>query len=641
MDLEEVQVASATQPSIDDRAEEHKNAATVSGFPYTKETKTPYSRAGASKETPPPIWVCASGMYCIERDVPRTGSNSCFICMKFVHTGCTVNDAQQSTCCIMCEPVAPTATNANATGNTSSTSTSATANATASTVEQRQSDQDVSGMQTDFDNTATGNTSSTSTSANATATATGNTTSTSTASTVEQRQPDQDVSGMQTDFDNTATGNNTSSTSTSATANATATGNTTSTSTASTVEQRQPDQAVSGMQTDFDKLLITQKQRMEASLVVSQAQRNQADFEKGQSRPGPGEQAGKRSRIINVSGSVYSKEAEHQATHQDTPSLPASSVPSVMDFSHKSNDVCSKEARQRESEHQATHQDTPSLPASSVPSVMDSSHKSIDVCRFAKRKNAHRVDVQSDINNLLHVDVLPTPSGLDLLSSPKSVGRDDANNEELTPSIPYGPLFPDVPATDDSTDSGSIFSFDESELEEDTKLIGEHEPPPPPSELEEDMNTVREHEPPPPPPPKGKKSPPPRKVSPRNHQPKHKSKSLKNQAMDFVEIWNKGIGGGVNSNDLEMSLTASKPAARKDKAVSPKAIKKFKKISSTASNSSRRRTRSQSQSTRRGRSTTPRSKEERTTLEQEIENIEEQAKAELLKELKDMEEQQE
>ena len=590
MDLEEVQVASATQPSIDDRAEEHKNAATVSGFPYTKETKTPYSRAGASKETPPPIWVCASGMYCIERDVPRTGSNSCFICMKFVHTGCTVNDAQQSTCCIMCEPVAPTATNANATGNTSSTSTSATANATASTVEQRQSDQDVSGMQTDFDNTATGNTSSTSTSANATATATGNTTSTSTASTVEQRQP---------------------------------------------------DQAVSGMQTDFDKLLITQKQRMEASLVVSQAQRNQADFEKGQSRPGPGEQAGKRSRIINVSGSVYSKEAEHQATHQDTPSLPASSVPSVMDFSHKSNDVCSKEARQRESEHQATHQDTPSLPASSVPSVMDSSHKSIDVCRFAKRKNAHRVDVQSDINNLLHVDVLPTPSGLDLLSSPKSVGRDDANNEELTPSIPYGPLFPDVPATDDSTDSGSIFSFDESELEEDTKLIGEHEPPPPPSELEEDMNTVREHEPPPPPPPKGKKSPPPRKVSPRNHQPKHKSKSLKNQAMDFVEIWNKGIGGGVNSNDLEMSLTASKPAARKDKAVSPKAIKKFKKISSTASNSSRRRTRSQSQSTRRGRSTTPRSKEERTTLEQEIENIEEQAKAELLKEKKDMEEQQE
>jgi len=591
MDLEEVQVASATQPSIDDRAEEHKNAATVSGFPYTKETKTPYSRAGASKETPPPIWVCASGMYCIERDVPRTGSNSCFICMKFVHTGCTVNDAQQSTCCIMCEPVAPTATNANATGNTSSTSTSATANATASTVEQRQSDQDVSGMQTDFDNTATGNTSSTSTSANATATATGNTTSTSTASTVEQRQPDQAVSGMQT--------------------------------------------------TDFDKLLITQKQRMEASLVVSQAQRNQADFEKGQSRPGPGEQAGKRSRIINVSGSVYSKEAEHQATHQDTPSLPASSVPSVMDFSHKSNDVCSKEARQRESEHQATHQDTPSLPASSVPSVMDSSHKSIDVCRFAKRKNAHRVDVQSDINNLLHVDVLPTPSGLDLLSSPKSVGRDDANNEELTPSIPYGPLFPDVPATDDSTDSGSIFSFDESELEEDTKLIGEHEPPPPPSELEEDMNTVREHEPPPPPPPKGKKSPPPRKVSPRNHQPKHKSKSLKNQAMDFVEIWNKGIGGGVNSNDLEMSLTASKPAARKDKAVSPKAIKKFKKISSTASNSSRRRTRSQSQSTRRGRSTTPRSKEERTTLEQEIENIEEQAKAELLKEKKDMEEQQE
>jgi hypothetical protein len=596
MDLEEVQVAT-----------------------HTKETKTPYSRAGASKKTPPPIGVCASGMYCRERDVPITDSNFCFICMKFVHAGCTVNDAQQSTCCIMCEPVAPTATTANATGNTS-----ATANATASTVEQRQPDQDVSGMQTDFDNTATGNTSSTSTRANANATAT-------------------------------------------------ATGNTTSTSTASTVEQRQPDQAVSGMQTDFNKLLITQKQRIQASLVVSQAQRNQADFEKGQSRPGPGEQAGKRSRIINVSGSVYSKEAEHQATHQDTPSLPAlsvpsvmdfshksndvcskearqresehqathqdtslpaSSVPSVMDFSHKSNDVCSKEARQRESEHQATHQDTPSLPASSVPSVMDSSHKSNDVCRFAKRKNVHRVDVQSDINNLLYVDVLPTPSGLDLLSSPKSVGRDDATNEELTPSIPYGPLFPDVPAsTDDSTDSGSIFSFDESELEEDTKLIGEHEPPPPPSELEEDMNTVREHEPP----PKGKKLPQPRKISPRNHQAKHKK--LKNRAIDFVEIWNKG--GGVNSNDLKMSLTASKPAARKDKGVSPIAFKKIKKISSTASNSSRRRTRSQSQSTRRGRSTTPRSKQERTTLEQEIENIEEQAKAELLKELKDMEEQQE
>jgi hypothetical protein len=95
----------------------------------------------------------------------------------------------------------------------------------------------------------------------------------------------------------------------------------------------------------------------------------------------------------------------------------------------------------------------------------------------------------------------------------------------------------------------------------------------------------------------------------------------------------------VTSKDLQISSTASKPAARKDKAVSPKALKK---IASTASNSSRRRTRSQSQPTRRGRSTTPRSKDvERRTLEQEIENIQEQAKAELLKEQKEMVEQQE
>ena len=279
-------------------------------------------------------------------------------------------------------------------------------------------------------------------------------------------------------------------------------------------------------------------------------------------------------------GFADSKEAEHQATHQDT-SLPASSVPPVVEFS------------------QDEHQDT-SLPASSVLPVVDFSHKSNDVCRLAKRKNSHRVDCE--ISNLLRVDVLATPSGLDLPSSPKFVGRDDANNEVFTPSTPCDTLFPNLPAsTDDNTDSGSMLSFDESEL--------------PPSGLDED--TVRAHEPklkppppPPPPPPKGGKAASKRIVSPRTRHVKHTG--IKDRASALVEARTK----------------TSKPAARKDKAESPKA---HEKISSTTSNPSRRRTRSQSQHTRRGRSTTPRSKKEkRTTVEQDIKDIEEQAKAESL-----------
>ena len=536
------------------------------------------------------------------------------------------------------------------TKDTSSTSTSATATATGNTTststafEQRQPNPAVKCMYSDFDNTATGNT-----------------TSTSTASTVEQRQ---------IDLDNTATGN-TSSTSTSATAYGTATGNTTSTSTTSTVEQRQPDPAVSCMQTDFDKLLIGQEQRTRNNLIVSRAQRLEADFEKGQSCPAS-ERGGKRPRIANAgfacskeaehqathqdtslpassvppvdAGFADSKEAEHQATHQDTSlpassvppvvefsqdehqdtSLPASSVLPVVDFSHKSNDVCRlakrKSPHRVEAEHQATHQDTSlpassvppvvefnqaehqdtSLPASSVLPVVDFSHKSNDVCRLAKRKNSHRVDCE--ISNLLRVDVLATPSGLDLPSSPKFVGRDDANNEVFTPSTPCDTLFPNLPAsTDDNTDSGSMLSFDESEL--------------PPSGLDED--TVRAHEPklkppppPPPPPPKGGKAASKRIVSPRTRHVKHTG--IKDRASALVEARTK----------------TSKPAARKDKAESPKALEK---ISSTTSNPSRRRTRSQSQHTRRGRSATPRSKKEkRTTVEQDIKDIEEQAKAESL-----------
>ncbi|OEU19374.1 hypothetical protein FRACYDRAFT_235424 [Fragilariopsis cylindrus CCMP1102] len=494
-----------------------------------------------------------------------------------------------------------------ATGNTSSTITSATAcgtatgnttsTSTASTVEQRQPDPAVSCMQIDLDNTATGNTSSTSTSATAYGTATGNTTSTSTASTVEQRQ---------IDLDNTATGN-TSSTSTSATAYGTATGNTTSTSTTSTVEQRQPDPAVSCMQTDFDKLLIGQEQRTRNNLIVSRAQRLEADFEKGQSCRAS-ERGGKRPRIANA-GFACSKEAEHQATHQDT-SLPASSVPPV-----DAGFADSKEA-----EHQATHQDT-SLPASSVPPVVEFSQDEHQDTSLPASSVLPVVDfITNSIDGLsprerkIHIVLIVklvtysvwmfSPHLVDLIcpSSPKFVGRDDANNEVFTPSTPCDTLFPNLPAsTDDNTDSGSMLSFDESEL--------------PPSGLDED--TVRAHEPklkppppPPPPPPKGGKAASKRIVSPRTRHVKHTG--IKDRASALVEARTK----------------TSKPAARKDKAESPKALEK---ISSTTSNPSRRRTRSQSQHTRRGRSATPRSKKEkRTTVEQDIKDIEEQAKAESL-----------
>jgi hypothetical protein len=125
MDLEEVQVAGAIQASIDDSAEEHRNAATISDFTHTKETKTPsFTRAGASKKTSLPIGVCASGTYCRERDVPITDSNFCFICMKSVHTGCTVFDTHPSTICIMSKTVAPTVTSASASATVSTASTS-------------------------------------------------------------------------------------------------------------------------------------------------------------------------------------------------------------------------------------------------------------------------------------------------------------------------------------------------------------------------------------------------------------------------------------------------------------------------------------------------------------------------------------
>jgi hypothetical protein len=366
----------------------------------------------------------------------------------------------------------------------------------------------------------------------------------------------------------------------------------------STVEQQQsnpnpdPNQDVSGLQTNFDRLIITQEQRTRSNLVLSQAQRAQANFEKGQSCPAPGDQAGKRSRIVNVSGSVGNKGAP-----------------------------------QRESEHQSTHQDTPSLPDSSAssdvvpPPITSFSHKSNDVYRSAKR--SLRVDARIDFDGLLLADILATPS----VNNYGSVGNEEAPQREpehqathqdtpslpvssassdvLNPSIPHSPFISNGSVSTDSTDS--MFSFDQPELERQ----GTVEPPPPP----------------PPPLPPRKKSPPPRKVSPRNHHAKHKRETLKDQANDFVKVWNQG--GGVTSTDLSMSSAASKPAARRPAS---------KKVSTTPSTFIRRRTRSSSQHARRGRSTTPRSKDEKVSVEQEIKNIEARAKAELLKEQKEMEE---